>query len=59
VPAGSVALAGPFTGVYPTDSPGGWLLVGRTDLRLWDAAAEPPALLVPGTRVRFVAVGPP
>ena len=53
VPAGSVALAGGFTAVYPSSSPGGWQLVGRTDLRLWDPAAEPPALLPPGTRVRF------
>lgn len=57
VPAGSVALAGPFTGVYPTASPGGWRLLGRTDLRLWDPAADPPATLAPGTRVRFLEVG--
>ena len=54
VPAGSVGLAGPFTGVYPTPSPGGWQLIGRTDLSLWDAERDPPATLVPGTRVRFV-----
>lgn len=54
VPAGSVALAGEWAGVYPTASPGGWRLVGRTDATLWDADREPPALLVPGTRVRFV-----
>ena len=54
VPAGSVGLAGPFTGVYPTASPGGWRLVGRTRLSLWDAGREPPATLPPGTRVRFV-----
>ena len=53
VPAGSVALAGGFTAVYPSSSPGGWQLVGRTDLRLWDPAADPPARLTPGTRVRF------
>ncbi|MEU1290666.1 5-oxoprolinase subunit PxpB [Kitasatospora sp. NPDC005856] len=53
VPAGSVALAGPYTGVYPHPSPGGWQLVGRTALALWDADREPPALLTPGTRVRF------
>ncbi len=58
VPAGSVAVAGGFTGVYPTASPGGWRLLGRTDLGLWDPAADPPATLAPGTRVRFVAVGP-
>jgi KipI family sensor histidine kinase inhibitor len=56
VPAGSVALADAFTGVYPRASPGGWQLIGHTDLRLWDASREPPALLSPGTAVRFVAV---
>ncbi|WP_042417826.1 5-oxoprolinase subunit B family protein [Streptacidiphilus anmyonensis] len=54
VPAGSVALAGPYTGVYPSPSPGGWQLIGRTTLRLWDADRTPAALLSPGTRVRFV-----
>lgn len=54
VPAGSVALAGPYAGIYPTASPGGWLLVGHTDLRLFDVHADPPALLTPGTRVRLV-----
>jgi KipI family sensor histidine kinase inhibitor len=53
VPAGSVGVAGEFTGVYPRSSPGGWRLLGRTDAPLWDTAREPPALLVPGTRVRF------
>ena len=53
VPAGSVGLAGEFTGVYPGESPGGWRLIGRTDLRLWDATRDEPALLAPGTRVRF------
>lgn len=57
VPAGSVALAGPYTGVYPRVSPGGWQLIGTTDALLWDAAREPAALLAPGTRVRFTAVG--
>jgi KipI family sensor histidine kinase inhibitor len=56
VPVGSVGLAGPFTGVYPRSSPGGWRLVGRTDVRLWDPAAVPPALLAPGTVVRFEEV---
>lgn len=55
VPAGSVGLAGAFTGIYPTASPGGWRLVGRTDLRLWEVDREQPATLAPGTRVRFVA----
>jgi KipI family sensor histidine kinase inhibitor len=54
VPAGSVAVAGLYTGVYPRDSPGGWQLIGRTDAALWDETREPPALLVPGHRVRFV-----
>ncbi len=54
VPAGSVALAGEWAGIYPTASPGGWRLVGRTDVTLWDVDREPPALLAPGTRVRFV-----
>jgi KipI family sensor histidine kinase inhibitor len=56
VPAGSVALADVFTGVYPTASPGGWRLLGRTAATLWDPAADPPALLAPGTTVRFLPV---
>ncbi|MFC8919746.1 5-oxoprolinase subunit PxpB [Streptomyces sp. NPDC057116] len=54
VPPGSVAMAGPYTGVYPRSSPGGWQLIGTTDAVLWDPAGEPAALLAPGTRVRFV-----
>ncbi|QES40405.1 allophanate hydrolase [Streptomyces venezuelae] len=54
VPRGSVALAGPYTGVYPRASPGGWQLIGSTDLVLWDHARVPAALLSPGVRVRFV-----
>jgi KipI family sensor histidine kinase inhibitor len=54
VPAGSVAIAGEFTGVYPRSSPGGWQLLGRTDAQLWEVTRDPPALLTPGTRVRFV-----
>ncbi len=54
VPAGAVALAGPYTGVYPRSSPGGWQLIGSTDVVLWDTGREPAALLSPGTRVRFV-----
>jgi KipI family sensor histidine kinase inhibitor len=57
VPAGSVAIGGAQTAVYPIDSPGGWWLIGRTELVLWDPAREPPALLRPGGLVRFVAVG--
>ena len=53
VPAGAVGLAGAFTGVYPRSSPGGWQLIGRTDAALWDETADPPALLRPGTVVRF------
>jgi KipI family sensor histidine kinase inhibitor len=56
VPAGSVALAGGFTGVYPRESPGGWQLVGRTDVAVFDLSRDPAALLRPGVRVRFVAV---
>ncbi|MGV9566893.1 5-oxoprolinase subunit B family protein [Streptomyces sp. NPDC003480] len=57
VPAGSVALAGRYTGVYPRSSPGGWQLIGSTDTVLWDHARVPAALLAPGARVRFVPVG--
>lgn len=57
VPAGSVALADRYTGIYPSESPGGWLLIGHTDVRLFDVTADPPALLVPGTAVRFVPAG--
>ncbi len=56
VPAGSVALAGEFSGVYPRQSPGGWQLIGRTDVAVFDLDRDPPALLTPGTRVRFRAV---
>jgi KipI family sensor histidine kinase inhibitor len=56
VPAGSVGLAGEQTAVYPSDSPGGWRLIGRTDLRVWDPAADAPARIPPGARVRFVPV---
>jgi len=54
VPAGAVALAGEFAGVYPRQSPGGWQLIGHTPLRTWDLDRQPPALLLPGVRVRFV-----
>ena len=54
VPAGSVGIAGGQTGVYPTAAPGGWRLVGRTDVRVFDARRHPPGLLGPGDRVRFV-----
>jgi KipI family sensor histidine kinase inhibitor len=55
VPPGSVALAGEFSGVYPRESPGGWQLIGRTDVDVFDLSRDPAALLRPGTRVRFVA----
>jgi len=55
VPAGSVAIAGEYTGVYPRASPGGWRLIGRTDVTLFSVARNPPALLTPGALVRFVA----
>ena len=54
VPAGSVAIAGDQTAIYPVESPGGWRLIGRTDVRMWNVAADPPALLSPGARVRFI-----
>lgn len=54
VPAGSVAIAGPQAGIYPLASPGGWRIVGRTDIRLFDPQASPPPLLRMGDRVRFV-----
>ncbi|MFI9646782.1 allophanate hydrolase subunit 1 [Streptomyces sp. NPDC052040] len=58
VPPGSVALAGPYTGVYPRSSPGGWQLIGSADAVLWDHTRVPAALLAPGVRVRFVPAGP-
>ncbi|NMH98802.1 5-oxoprolinase subunit B family protein [Pseudonocardia acidicola] len=58
VPAGSVGLAGEFSGVYPRSSPGGWQLIGRTEAVLWDLDRDPPALLRPGGRVRFRQVRP-
>jgi KipI family sensor histidine kinase inhibitor len=54
VPAGSVAIGGPYSGVYPRDTPGGWRLLGRTTVSLFDATREQPALLASGDRVRFV-----
>lgn len=56
VPPGSVALAGEFSGVYPRASPGGWQLIGRTELAVFDLGRDPPALLGPGARVRFIEV---
>lgn len=54
VPSGSVALAGGFAAVYPRPSPGGWQIIGHTDVSLWDVTADPPAMLSPGVSVRFV-----
>jgi KipI family sensor histidine kinase inhibitor len=54
VPEGSVALAAGYSAVYPRESPGGWQLIGRTTTRLWDLERDPPALVRPGTSVRFV-----
>ena len=61
VPAGSVAVAGRFGGVYPSDSPGGWRILGTTPLKMWDTGRDRPALLAPGDRVRFrdIAKGAP
>ncbi len=56
VPAGSVGIAGRQTGIYPMESPGGWRIIGRTDVSLFDVTREPPTLLQPGDRVRFVAI---
>lgn len=59
VPAGAVGLAGSFSGIYPRSSPGGWQLLGTTGAPLWDADRPSPALLTPGTRVRFRATDAP
>ena len=54
IPAGSVALAGGYSAVYPRESPGGWQLIGRTDLIMWDTERDPPAVIRAGGLVRFV-----
>ncbi|GAA1019999.1 MULTISPECIES: 5-oxoprolinase subunit B family protein [Amycolatopsis] len=56
VPAGSVAIADEYSGVYPRESPGGWRLIGHTEATLFDPSAERPALFTPGLRVRFRSV---
>ena len=56
-PAGSVAIADSMTGIYPADLPGGWRIIGHSDLVMFDAHRDPPALLAPGDRVRFELVG--
>lgn len=57
IPAGAVGLAGMYTGVYPRSSPGGWQIIGSTELAMFDLGKNPPALLRPGMRVQFVQVG--
>ncbi|MFF0339737.1 allophanate hydrolase subunit 1 [Kribbella sp. NPDC004875] len=57
VPTGAVGLAGEFSGVYPRESPGGWQLIGRTSVRIFDQERDPAALFHPGRRVRFVDAG--
>jgi KipI family sensor histidine kinase inhibitor len=54
VPSGAVALAGEFSAIYPRSSPGGWQLIGRTDVEVFDIDRDPPALLQPGVVVRFI-----
>lgn len=56
VPAGSVGIAGPQTGIYPVETPGGWRVIGRAACSLFDLCRERPSLLAPGQRVRFVPV---
>ncbi|ABM34066.1 5-oxoprolinase subunit PxpB [Paracidovorax citrulli] len=56
IPAGAVGLAGTFSGVYPQASPGGWQIIGTTPVAMWDIDRDPPALLQPGARVRFVDI---
>jgi KipI family sensor histidine kinase inhibitor len=56
VPAGSLAMADTYTAIYPLNSPGGWNLIGTTDIKMFDAGAEQPSLLLPGDRVKFVSV---
>ncbi|ASR33800.1 allophanate hydrolase [Prauserella marina] len=53
IPAGAVGLAGEYSGIYPRDSAGGWQLIGHTEMEIWHADHNPPALLRPGVRVRF------
>lgn len=58
VPSGAVAIAGPYSAIYPHPSPGGWHLLGRTDVVLFDIGREPPGLLQPAIRLRFLAQTP-
>ena len=57
-PAGSVAIAGPMSGVYPATLPGGWRIIGRTPIALFDPHRDSPAYLMPGDRVRFERIDP-
>ncbi|MFJ2666018.1 allophanate hydrolase subunit 1 [Nocardia fluminea] len=57
IPAGAVALAGGYSAVYPRGTPGGWQLIGSTDLRMWAVDRDPPALVRAGSAIRFVASG--
>ena len=57
VEAGSVGIGGTQAGIYPRSGPGGWRIIGRTDAVLFDPARDPPSLLAPGDRVRFVPTG--
>ena len=57
IPAGSVGIAEKQTGVYPTATPGGWQIIGKTPLRFFDPDADPPSLLEPGDLIRFVPIG--
>ncbi len=59
VAAGSVGLAGPWSGIYPRSGPGGWQLIGHTEATLWDLDRDPPGLLQPGSTVRFRSAGSP
>jgi inhibitor of KinA len=56
VPAGSVAIAGPQTGIYPSETPGGWNIVGRTPVKPYDPSRQEPFLFRPGAQVRFRAI---
>ncbi|GAA1471629.1 allophanate hydrolase subunit 1 [Corynebacterium felinum] len=56
IPAGSVGLAGPFSAVYPQQSPGGWQLIGHTSLTMWDVQRPQPSLITPGNIIKFVQV---
>lgn len=56
LPAGAVAIADQFTSIYPRESPGGWRIIGHTETPVWDLDRDPPALLTPGGRVRFIEV---